>query len=475
MTGKNFVVTIFLSILLFNVKINNVFAVDEGTVDSSSSFSFKAAKKKTAGDECNKFVRKKKWKIGNNVKSNGQRFYIQVGSAPMNQVWGKPGFIDSRQNAYEIAMLNAKQKIAENLGTEIQRSLVYNIASGKFANPQVKKELALDAKKNGKSYTDNRDMSSALKKGMELLNRRLDDELKKTDPPKPATTKKEALKKAEALVKKSKDFSDAIQTVAQTNLYGLIRIFVSESGGKGEQSTRCVVALYSDNTKKIADAVKLKDPSMFPKGKKGKSIYDIVGDPETENGLKSLFSSFGVITKKDDKGDWNVIAFGQSEIDGDDATALEFALGEARTMAQGAIRTYIGENVAASKILEKSEKYKQLVNNKKEVTNTKSFQQSVKSESKKLKLVGMEDVLDWSLEATPGSNIGVAGVVIRLSFTSLGEAISNKEGMNNRPTGDGSSGKKSSSDGSKKSDGDYSKSSGGFKSSSGGDTKEDDF
>ena len=226
----------------------------------------------------------------------------------------------------EKAMLDAKKKIAEKFGTQIKRDLVYSLASGKFANPALQKKLDDEQKNEGKSLTDTRDMNSAFAKGMELLNRKLDEELKKTDPPKPVKTKKDALKKAEELIARTSNFS--------------------------EQSSRCVVALYSDNTQKIADAIKLNDSSMFPDGKRGKNIYDIVGDPDTNEGLSKLFASFGVITKRDDKGDWNVIAYGQSEIMGDDEQALLIAIGEARKMAQGAIRTYVGESVAAKGILE---------------------------------------------------------------------------------------------------------------------------
>ena len=456
--------------------ISNVsFAVDEGTVQSGAAFNFAAAKKKTPGDDCNKFVRKKRWKIGKNLKKNGQSFYISVGSAAMDQVWGEAGFIDSRQNAYEKAMLNAKQKIAEKFGTQIKRDLVYSLASGKFANPALQKKLDNEQKNEGKSLTDTRDMNSAFAKGMELLNRKLDEELKKTDPPKPVKTKKEAIKKAEELIARTTNFSDAIETVAQTNLYGIIRVFISENGGKGKQSSRCVVALYSDNTQKIADAIKLNDSSMFPDGKRGKNIYDIVGDPDTNEGLSKLFASFGVITKRDDKGDWNVIAYGQSEIMGDDEQALQIAIGEARKMAQGAIRTYVGESVAAKGILEKSENYKALVNNKKKVTNQKSFSEEVTSASKELKITGFEDVFNWSLEATPGANIGVAGTVIKLSFSTMNEGNEEKDKMNNRPTGNSSNGSdRGGKSLSKSNDVDYSKST-GTRSTSGGDTKEDDF
>ena len=277
------------------------------------------------------------------------------------------------------------------------------------------------------------------------------------------------------MIARTSNFSDAIETVAQTNLYGIIRVFISENGGKGKQSSRCVVALYSDNTQKIADAIKLNDSSMFPDGKRGKNIYDIVGDPDTNEGLSKLFASFGVITKRDDKGDWNVIAYGQSEIMGDDEQALQIAIGEARKMAQGAIRTYVGESVAAKGILEKSENYKALVNNKKKVTNQKSFSEEVTSASKGLKITGFEDVFNWSLEATPGANIGVAGTVIKLSFSTMNEGNEEKDKMNNRPTSNSSNG--SDSDGkslSKSNDVDYSKST-GTRSTSGGDTKEDDF
>ena len=67
---------------------------------------------------------------------------------------------------------------------------MYSLASGKFANPALQKKLDNEQKNEGKSLTDTRDMNSAFAKGMELLNRKLDEELKKTDPPKPVKTKK---------------------------------------------------------------------------------------------------------------------------------------------------------------------------------------------------------------------------------------------------------------------------------------------
>ena len=133
---------------------------------------------------------------------------------------------------------------------------MYSLASGKFANPELQKKLDDEQKNEGKSLTDTRDMNSAFAKGWVTTKTRR--RTKKTDPPKPVKTKKEALK-AEELIARTSNFSDAIETVAQTNLYGIIRVFISENGGKGKQSSRCVVALYSDNTQKIADAIKLND------------------------------------------------------------------------------------------------------------------------------------------------------------------------------------------------------------------------
>ena len=148
---------------------------------------------KSIENGCSSFIKKKlKKKLGQNFKPNGDEFWMQSGQAPINAVGGS-NYINERMNAYEMALLDAKRKILSAMKVEISREVSYQLL-GPEQKELIKKSAPPEDKKKIAQYEDKRDLGSAVKKALELLNRDLDSELEKTEPVSAEPTKSHLIK-----------------------------------------------------------------------------------------------------------------------------------------------------------------------------------------------------------------------------------------------------------------------------------------
>jgi len=299
--------------------------------------------------KCEQFVTDAGFVVGQNTKPDGGFFYIATGTATINSDVGGPKYASRRWVAYEKALLLAKQQTAEYLKAVVERRTSFEMLP-----PQEQESLKANASaeelKEIKHYEDTRDLNSAWKKSLELLNRDLDKKLAETEPKK----EEPPAKSLEEVVEKHKELGSEVykNTVAIESAHRLsgIRVFYigdkSPKGGKGEI---CVAAIYSGKLKQIADAMATKDLSLMPKTAPGEPVDSFIPDKNTDAGRLALVNKMGVDVRADDQGNFWLISYGQA---GPDKEGSKMSRNRARRLAQlralGAIRAYIGENFVSS-------------------------------------------------------------------------------------------------------------------------------
>ena len=233
-----------------------------------------------SGSECMDWVGGKGWQIGENRKRSGDMFFVQIGSGRIQAPPGHPNYVNSRQNAYTKAMLEAKGNIVSSLSVTIEREIQLQVKEGQFASKSETKPAGT--------------MSSIWDKTLTLINSELDTRLKEQGVI--DISDAEQKRKAEEIAQNtlnSEEFKDMISTAAAMRLKGVRRVFVNESVQSGEQGEICVVALYSGKTMKMADAIVTGDLSHAPKGRVGKPLRDQIPDWKTSSGVRQLMNAYG--------------------------------------------------------------------------------------------------------------------------------------------------------------------------------------
>ena len=296
-------------------------------------------------DKCEKYVTDAGYFVGQNTKPDGGFFYIATGTATINSDVGGPKYASRRWVAYEKALLLAKQQTAEYLKAEVERR-----ASFEMLPPQeqeaLKANVPADELREIKHYEDTRDLDSAWKKSLELLNRDLDKKLAETEPKKdepPAKSIEEVVEKHKELG--SEVYKNTVAVEAVHRLSGIRVFYIGDKSPKGGKGEICVAAIYSGKLKQIADAMATKDLSLMPETAPGEPVDSFIPDKNTNEGRLALVNKMGVDVRADDQGNFWLISYGQA---GPDKEGSKMSRNRARRLAQvralGAIRAYIGEN-----------------------------------------------------------------------------------------------------------------------------------
>jgi hypothetical protein len=387
--------------------------------------------------------------VGDNVKDDGSKFYIGIGKADVIVKTKHPNWINSRRNAYTKAMLDVKKNLVEELGLDISRNIMSDIAEGSplFSTEERSAEerknsktdsSKTDSNETGTKFTggpktrnDTRDSSSAYLKVMELINRSLDKELKDTEPKKLPDDQKEAAEEVKKIVLDvvgEEIFEDVIKTSARAALVGVRRLYTNDSAPLNAKGSICVVAISSKKTEQIAAGMGLNDPSLLPVGEPGVPLRDMAPNRKTEEGVKELISTFGVDMMRDEDGDYVLMSYGQSGAKNRKKRSISIAKKKAARIAQGQLRTFLGEIAIVKGSQSSSESLKDLADESEVYESEEKFQEQIKSVSATLKMKGMKKLYDWA-GIHPATEQIVAGSVYYLSSKSLQGAITKKADM----------------------------------------------
>jgi hypothetical protein len=378
-----------------------------------------------SGSECSNWVDSKGWQIGENSKKSGDKYFVQVGSGTIQAPPGNPNYINSRQNAYTKAMLEAKGNIVSSLSVTIEREIQLQVKEGQFGQERNKEPVGKIASVWGKTLS--------------LLNSELDARLKEQGVI--DATDAEQQKKAEEIARNtlnSESFKDVINSAAAMNLKGVRRVFVNESVLKGEQGVICVVALYSTKTMELADAIVTGDLSRAPKGKAGSPIKTQIPNWKTQSGVRQLMNTYGTEMLRDEDGTYYLVAYAQAGPRTGSKTSVNIALGKATTRATAELATFAKENAKLTEALESAENFSELSDNTVNYESHEAYQKDLSSVTSPINFNGAKRMGQWAAKHPITGQI-IVGSIVGWSTKSASAAQQTQRELNSSDSNSGQS------------------------------------
>ena len=421
--SRVFVLTGFVAFLLVLSKPSNAAQVNEFSEADVGEVSEEIS---VGGEKCEDYVNDRlEAEEGPNEKDDGSKYFLSIGFHTIGAPVGDDEYIKSRVNTFDIAFLKAKGRMAEFISTEIAQQTATTITDGKFSK-DPKKEQKVSPKAEDNSA------NGAWNKGLAILNNELNGELKKRGiGPKEATKipPKELKKKIDDILSSTK-FSKITETLANTQLKGVRRLFVYESAKPGEQGSICVVALHSKKLEQLADAALSGDASLVPDGTPRKRLKRQL--PHYRKGARKLVNFYGVEMRTDDRGKLWLVSYSQFGARNKNKRSIESALGYARTDAMGNLRAFFSEQMEVKTKQESSQNTDQLQNNMSDYKANNSRKEEYISKSKKMKFPGIKRLMKWAVKH-PTTGQVIVGVAMAWSPGSMKSAQKLGKSMNTTP------------------------------------------
>jgi hypothetical protein len=427
---------------------NIPFLTDEGP----AAFSNKAEK------SANTYITdEKNWQIGFNPDGR----YVVVGKSGISIAPTRPGYQASRSNAYDKAMLNAKEQVAKFYALEVAQEIVnsFGEVGNKDANDTYNRYTDGDGAGGVAAPNSNGIVDKMKSLVTAELNERLD--AKGIDPEsglaKAEVAKMLEMKKEAPNVDSYDVFRKSIERAAQAEVGALAVSKIFEDSGN-----IAVVATYSNATKQLAAA--FNGVGVAPKvSRNNRNLQKWANNLST----KDVYSAFGVQLTSDSDGNLVMLSYAQATAKRDTALAAKNAYSAAEASADGNIRSFIGESVAykgALKQVEANEEGQGLDEMGEVVgklAQSREQRNQVSAKSGALKIPGITTIKRWST-TDKRSGTTIVGVVKmcsmgtaqaanreRESFDAIGGSRGG-EGMSNQGTSNqgtsGSNGKQSSGD-----------------------------
>ena len=383
--------------------------MEPGTPPPETSFDNSPAisETKSLNDVLDDYLKSKKWQLGENKKPDGSLFFVATGTGVIQAPRTDNNYTSARVAAYEMAMLAAKQQMAEYVGSVISTSVSRTYEEGNFDLTGLQD-----------------DDSSIVNKAKTLLEAKLDKALR-AEGIDPETATKDAVDEALKKQISSEDFQKTVKSVAQTFISGLqaSKTFeISPANAKGQIG---VVAIWSPKLQKMAEVMAL--GGTVPTGIPKKKIADqIPSDPEV------LLSTYGVQQFLDENGNLTLVSYAQSTALSDSPTSVNAARNKANLDAAGAIRQFAGENVLVVSEMTNAQTAKEFEDGMDEYSNTSRFREKIKAVADGMKISGIVTLKNWQFKH-PLSGKTVYGVICTWNPTSAENAQALGKLLNDRP------------------------------------------
>ena len=330
-----------------------------------------AVEQKTVQEVVNDYLAAKGWTDGENARPDGSRFYVAVGYGVIQAPLDSRGYADSRVNAYNKAMLDAKAKMAEYLEISIRTETEHDYAEGNFGG-------------NEAAEADETGMTAKIKR---LIHAKLDAALRAEglDPDK---AEREALARAAKKQLNGDFYRKVISTAAKAEVMGMQVACAFEgvpAGGKGQIG---VVAIWSPKLQSMALAISR--GGKLPGGVGKRPVKDQI----PADG-KVLLSTFGVQQKIDENGNLVLVAFGQAGAISDSPTSANAARNKAKMQAMAAIREFAGESVAVAADALNAESVEEFENAAEQYEDASAYSQKIKAAAEKMRIAGIATIKNW--------------------------------------------------------------------------------
>lgn len=343
------------------VAVGRVFAQATAPAPEATSQEQCAIEEKDVDAMMDEYIASKGWVEGLNEKG-GKRFFVAKGTGVIQAPRASQHYIDSRVNAYNKAMLEAKKAMVEYLGVEIATETSKEYAEGSAVSP---------------TPTEGQEVAGKLKQFLYAkLNKSLASE--GIDPVKDPAAAKAALGKQ----LNSEKYRKMISTMAQAKVLGLQAACTFEgspSSGKGEIG---VVAIWSDKLQQMASSLVTGAPVPAVGGKRPIAAQ-VSSDP------KVLMSTFGVQQKIDENGDLVLVGFGQAGAISESKMSANAAKTKARQAAMAAIREFAGEQVAVATDTLNAETAEEFEGGAEVYANESAMKEKIKAAAGRMNIAGI--------------------------------------------------------------------------------------
>ena len=325
------------------------------------------------------------WSEGANEK-NGSIFVVQKGVGAIQAKPDSLSYNDARARAFDKAMLDAKSKLAEYLETEISTAASYSYIEPPVGDKSADQELAEAIAKQPDD--------SIIGKAKLLVNKKLDNLLKKEGYDADASraekkAKTDEIKAKLASVTAKESYKKMIKSTAQTVISGA-QAFYTVEVTKGSRSEIGVVMIWSPKLAEMASSLVTGKPVA---GAKPKTYIK----SQINKNLDVLLTTFGVQQKIDEKGEYVLVAFGQSGARNTNSASVNNAKAKARQNAQAMIRSFAGETVAYSMSQDQAEESLDFGEGSiPDLHDQSSSERFIRTGSAKMKINGFGNVHSWN-------------------------------------------------------------------------------
>ena len=377
------------------------------------------------GQACYDYLDGKNFQEGDNERK-GKSFFIAVGidssGANMNQL----AYVDSIQNAFTRAQMNAKTALAESLEKKIKSEIVNEF---KQAFKEGKKPTMIIQEKDNEadSYED----LSTYQKMKILMHQKLDEIISQDNKDKVGEKEREMEKEMEGILNQN-IFRESIEATAKSNIRGMKTLYSNLSAKPGSnRTTVCNVAIWSENLTKYADAMSTGNFSKLRNLKKGKPLKQYV--PKDQETLGVTFGAFMV---RNEKGEMSVISYSQSGLKTSSSTSEKAAFIKAKLQAERAIMQLRSENVEVAEKIDSFEVTTEKTDGMTDVYSEENIERRQKA-SASGSLRGVKVIKRWK-NKHPVTGRLVAGMVVGWSPSSADFASGMKETLDKSPESSGS-------------------------------------
>lgn len=379
-----------------------VFAQEEPAMDVSEDLVTEAevSSGQTASVLIQQFLNDKGWSEGENVKSNGSKFYISVGYGTVSAPITHKAYNSSRIAAFDKAMLDAKAKMAESLEQTISVAVTssYEESSGSMTETPDQEAARLER---------NAPPSGIIDKATLWVSKKLDNALKEEGYDIDAENAK-TQEERERIAARAKEllstdtFQKSMSSLANVSIAGL-QAFYTVEAQQGNSGEVAVVAIWSPALAEMVNAFVSGAPMKTAKAKK--PIKEQI--PKSP---KELLSTFGVQQKINERGEYVLVSFAQAAAVSSNRRAQRAAYDKAKLNADAQIRQFAGENVAVARSQDQAEQSLEFDDGGIDYSNEESYKQFQKSVAQGMKCNGIQKIHEWTA-IHPISGKPVFGVV----------------------------------------------------------------
>lgn len=371
-----------------------------------------AVEQKDIHEVVDEYLASKGMSEGENSKKDGARYYVAVGYGAIQAPLESRSYADSRVNAYNKAMLDAKAKMAEYLEISIRAETEHDYAEGNFGG-------------NEEAEKDEFSISAKIKR---LIHAKLDDALRAEglDPDAADRAARERVAKKQL---NSDFYKKVITTTAKAEIMGMQVMCSFEGVPAGKKGEIGVVAIWSPKLQAMAQSISNGGKLPFGVGKK-----PIKEQIPTDKAV--LLSTFGVQQKIDENGNLVLVAFGQAGAATDSPQSANAARNKAKMQAMAAIREFAGESVSVATDAINAESVEEFENATESYEDVSSYSQRIKAVAETLNISGITTIKNWDCKHPLTGRI-VYGVVCSWSPQQAARAQSMKRSMDAAAAGAG--------------------------------------